>query len=60
MKTQILGNLDGARWPAPGGEIDLPERLALHEIEAGRAEAVAVQSQERTEKRPARKPEKRG
>lgn len=60
MKTQILGNLDGVRWPAPGGEIDLPERLALHEIEAGRAEAVAVKSQERSEKRPARKPEKRG
>lgn len=58
MKTQVLGNLDGVRWPAPGGEIDLPERLALHEIRAGRAEAVAVKAE--PEKRPAKRVEKRG
>jgi hypothetical protein len=59
MKTQILGNLDGVRWPAPGGEVDLPERLALHEIAAGRAEAVAVPESARSEKRPAKRAEKR-
>lgn len=59
MKTQISGNLDGVRWPAPGGEIDLPERVALHEIEAGRAEPVAQKEQTRAEKRPAKKPESR-
>ena len=58
MKTQVLGNLDGVRWPAPGGEIDLPERLALHEIKAGRAEAVAVKPAPET--RVAKKTQKRG
>lgn len=59
MKTQVLGNLDGVRWPAPGGEVDLPERVALHEIRAGRAEVVAEKP--RPEKRPAAKrAEKRG
>lgn len=59
MKTQIAGNLDGVRWPAPGAEIDLPDRVALHEIQAGRAEAVAEKQQERAERRPAKKPETR-
>jgi hypothetical protein len=58
MKTQVLGNLDGVRWPAPGGVIDLPERLALHEIAADRAEPVAEQA--KPEKATARKAEKRG
>lgn len=60
MKTQVLGNLNGVRWPAPGGEIDLPERLALHEIAGGRAEAVAEPERERATKATARKAEKRG
>lgn len=58
MKTQVLGNLNGVRWPAPGGEVDLPERIALHEIAAGRAEVVAEQA--KSEKRPAKRAEKRG
>lgn len=58
MKTQVLGNLDGVRWPAPGGEIDLPDRLALHEIAAGRAEPVAEAP--KPAKATARKAEKRG
>lgn len=60
MKTQVLGNLDGVRWPTPGAEVDLPERVALHEIAAGRAEAVATPESARAEKRPAKRAEKRG
>ncbi len=59
MKTQVLGNLDGVRWPAPGSEIDLPERIALHEIAAGRADVVGETEQSRAEKRPAKRTEKR-
>lgn len=60
MKTQVLGTFEGVRWPAPGGEVDLPERVALHEIAADRAEVVAQPQREQAEKRPARKAEKRG
>lgn len=58
MKTQILGTFEGVRWPAPGGEIDLPPRVARHEIEADRAEPVAEVA--KPEKATARKAEKRG
>lgn len=60
MKVQVLGTFEGVRWPAPGGEIDLPARVARHEIAADRAEAVAEPERERAEKRPARRAEKRG
>ena len=60
MKTQVLGNLDGVRWPAPGSEVDLPERVARHEIAAGRAEPVAELERARAETRPAKRAEKRG
>lgn len=58
MKTQVLGTFEGIRWPAPGGEIDLPARVARHEIEADRAEPVAEVA--KPEKATARKAEKRG
>lgn len=61
MTQQVSGSVDGVRWPAPGGEIEVPEPVALHEIKQGRAEAVAVAPVERAEKRPAAKrAEKRG
>lgn len=58
MKTQVLGTFEGVRWPAPGGEIDLPARVAMHEIAADRAEPVAEVA--KPEKATPRKAEKRG
>lgn len=61
MKEQITGTRDGVRWPAPGGEVDLPDVEAAKLVAADRAEAVAEKQSERTEKRPAaKKTQKRG
>lgn len=38
MREQVTGTRNGAYWPAPGGEIELPLREALDLIEQGRAE----------------------
>lgn len=41
MKVQITGMRDGQRWPAIGGEIDLPDDEGAHACAQGWAEPVA-------------------
>jgi hypothetical protein len=53
MKEQILGTRDGVRWPAPGGEVTLPDYEGAKLCAAGSAEPVAEPT--KTEKRPAAK-----
>ena len=40
MQMQITGTRDGAYWPAPGGEVDLPAHEAAKMIAAGSAMPV--------------------
>ncbi|HQV83798.1 MAG TPA: hypothetical protein PLX57_11895 [Ornithinibacter sp.] len=62
MKIQLTGTRNGVRWPAPGGEVTLPDNEGADLCAAGLAEPVAEQSQPETatapraEKRAARKP----
>lgn len=53
MKEQILGTRDGVRWPAPGGEVNLPDREGAKLCAAGSAEPVAEVA--KAEQRPAPK-----
>ncbi len=62
MKTQITGTRNAQRWPAPGGEVTLPDNEGADLCAAGLAEPVAERAQPETatapraEKRAARKP----
>lgn len=56
MKLQITGTRDGVAWPAPGGEVDLPDNEAKKMLEAGFATPVV---EKRQEKAVAPEPEKR-
>ena len=42
MRHQMSGTRDGADWPAPGGEIDLPDAEAAALCAQGMAEPVGV------------------
>ena len=61
MKTQLTGTRNGARWPAPGGEVTLPGNEGADLCAAGLAEPVAERAQpetatpKRAEKRTSRK-----
>jgi len=41
MKTQITGTRNGVRWPAPGGEVSLPDNEGADLCAQGLAEPVA-------------------
>ena len=60
MKIQITGTRDGAYWPAPGGEVDLPDVEGAKMCAAGSAVPVVSTEPERavapTAERRARKP----
>jgi hypothetical protein len=43
MNVQITGNRNGAYWPAPGGEIDLPDVEGAKMCAAGYASPVQVE-----------------
>mgnify|MGYP006058158817 FL=1 len=61
MKTQLTGTRNGVRWPAPGGEVTLPDNEGADLCAAGLAEPVAERAQpetatpKRAEKRTSRK-----
>lgn len=57
MKIRIMGSRDGVRWPAIGGEVDLPDHEAAKMCASGFAEPVVVEAKE---SRPAKAKEKRG
>ena len=48
MKIQLTGTRNGVRWPAPGGEVTLPDNEGADLCAAGLAEPVAEQSQPET------------
>lgn len=50
MKVQITGTRNGVAWPAPGGEVDLPDREGAKLCDAGLATPVDT-SKEDVEKR---------
>lgn len=57
MKTQITGSRNGVRWPAAGGEVDLPDNEAADLCAAGLAEPMV---EDRVEKAvPSKRAEKR-
>lgn len=58
MKIHISGTRNGARWPAAGGVVDLPEGEASDLISQGFAEAVKA-APAKVEKAVAPKPETR-
>ena len=65
MKTQITGTRNGVRWPAAGGEVDLPAGEAADLCAQGLAEPVVEQPENATPKRAEKRdrrtgPEKRG
>lgn len=53
MEIQITGTRNGVRWPAPGGEVDLPDGEAADLCAQGFAVPVAEVPSVRAEKRPA-------
>lgn len=55
MKVQISGYRNGVRWPAPGGEVTLPDLEGADLCRNGLAEPVAAEPRKAT----ARKAEKR-
>ncbi|MBK7450573.1 MAG: hypothetical protein IPJ47_14590 [Anaerolineales bacterium] len=57
LLLQLTGTRDGVRWPAPGGEVDLPDREGAKMCASGYAEPVAAKAA--AEKATARKPETR-
>jgi hypothetical protein len=57
MKIQIAGSRNGVRWPHAGGEVVLPDGEGADLCAQGLADPVV---EERAEKRPAKKAEKRG
>jgi len=57
MKTQLTGSRNGVRWPAVGEVKVLPDGEATDLCIAGLAEPVV---EDRAEKRPAKRAEKRG
>lgn len=61
MKQQITGRRDGARWPAKGETLVVPDAEGADLCAQGIAEVVAEKQRERSEKRPvAKRAEKRG
>jgi len=57
MKTQLTGSRNGVRWPAAGEVKELTDNEGADLCAAGLAEPVV---EERVEKRPAKRAEKRG
>jgi hypothetical protein len=57
MKQQITGSRDGQRWPAKGETLVVPDAEGAELCAAGLAEPVV---EDRVEKRPAKRAEKRG
>lgn len=61
MKIQLTGTRNAQRWPAPGGEVVLPDNEGADLCAAGLAEPVAERVQpetatpKRAEKRTSRK-----
>lgn len=51
MKTQITGTRNGQRWPAPGGEVTLPDGEGADLCSQGVAEPVVEQPETATPKR---------
>lgn len=66
MKMQITGTRDGVRWPAPGGEVDLPDHEAAKLCANGFADPVVEDKVEKAvpkksaEKRTESRTEKKG
>jgi len=48
MKIQLTGTRNGVRWPAPGGEVTLPDNEGADLCAAGLAEPVAERAQPET------------
>jgi hypothetical protein len=44
MTIQITGNRNGVSWPAPGGEVDLPDVEAAKMVAAEYATPVKVEA----------------
>jgi hypothetical protein len=54
MKIQITGTRDGVSWPAPGGEVELPDREAAKLVDAGFAVAVVTKGDDIEKRGPGR------
>jgi hypothetical protein len=59
MKAQITGTRNGVAWPAPGGEVDLPDTEGAKLCASGFAIPVVEDKVEKPAKRAEKRTEKR-